>query len=473
MTSANSSRRRFLQQTSAATAALLSTQITSLWGQERPERKVLFSGVNVFDGMNDRLHENRHVLVVGNKIATVSNEPLVIDAGADSRVIDGSGMTLMPGLIDCHTHMNINGTRGLASTESDQNWEDIAIISMAKARVYLEEGFTTVRDMGGMHGGLRRAIDRGLLEGPRIYSCGAFIGPTGGHSDFRTYTAPNTEMASQAERLGISVNTDGPASVTQTARQNFMQGATHLKIMQTGGVASLFDPWQLNGMNEDEILAAVQVADNYGSYVGAHSYTKDSITRALNMGVKTIEHGFEFDGDIADLMEEKGAYLVTQMTSMDPSLADDPALQDPRVARKLRSAQEAFAEFVPNVQRFQPKFGFQTDVVGGPEASRRQIGYEKHLHPLFFGNFHMLKSATSVAGEIVALSGSVLNPYPEGKLGVVEEGAYADLLLVDGNPLEDMTCLGAVDSWHDAPPRDGVETLKVIMKDGEIFKNTI
>ena len=174
----------------------------------------------------------------------------------------------------------------------------------------------------------------------------------------------------QVERLGIAWNVNGPDDVTAAARQNFMQGATQIKIMQTGGVASLFDPWQLNGLNEDEIAAAVQVASNYGSYVAAHSYTKDSIMRALNMGVKTIEHGFEFDGDIAKLMEEKGAYLVTQMTSMAPGLADDPALQDPRTARKLQSAQAAFKSFIPNVKKFQPKFGFQTDVVGGPEASR-------------------------------------------------------------------------------------------------------
>jgi imidazolonepropionase-like amidohydrolase len=284
---------------------------------------------------------------------------------------------------------------------------------------------------------------------------------------------PTTPGFSQTERLNIAVNTDGPAAVTRTARQNFMQGATQIKIMQTGGVASLFDPWQLNGLNEDEIAAAVQVAKNYGSYVAAHSYTKDSITRALNMGVMTIEHGFQFDGEIAKLMEEKGAYLVTQMTSMAPGLADDPALQDPRTARKLQSAQAAFKSFVPNVKKFKPKFGFQTDVVGGPEASIKQIGYEKYLHADFFGNFHMLRAATSTAGEIVALCGDVLNPYAEGKLGVIEKGAYADLLLVDGDPLMDITVIGAVDKWHDAPPRNGVETIRLIMKDGKIYKNTL
>ena len=452
--------------------SLLAVPITSAQDHTTP-KLTLISNVNVFDGVNNTLHPNQHVLIKNNLIEQISDEPLAVIQTDNVTMIDGGGRTLMPGLIDCHTHFNINGDKGLASTESDQNWEDIAVGSIAKARVYLHDGFTTVRDMGGMNGGLQRAIDRGYVEGPRIYYSGAFIGPTGGHSDFRTYSMPNTPGMSQTERLNIAVNTDGPDAVTKTARQNFMQGATQIKIMQTGGVASLFDPWQLNGLNEAEIAAAVQVADNYGSYVAAHSYTKDSITRALNMGVKTIEHGFEFDGDIAKLMEEKGAYLVTQMTSMAPGLADDPALQDPRTARKLQSAQAAFKSFIPNVKKFKPKFGFQTDVVGGPEASLKQIAYEKHLHAKFFGNFHMLKAATSTAGQIVALCGDVINPYPEGKLGVIEPGAYADLLIVDGNPLEDIRVLGAVDRWHDAPPRQGVETIRVIMKDGKIYKNTL
>ncbi len=437
--------------------------------QEEKASYTLITNVNIFDGMHDRLTPGS-VLIENNLIKSVGD---IENVPQGTTVIDGGDRTLMPGLIDCHTHMNINGAAGLRSTEADQNWEDIAIISMAKAQVYLQEGFTTVRDMGGMHAGLRRQIDRGLVEGPRVYNSGAFIGPTGGHSDFRTYSTPTSPGLSQAERLGIAVNTDGPASVTRVARQNFMQGATQIKIMQTGGVASLFDPWQLNGLDEDEIRAAVQVANNYQSYVAAHSYSKDSIMRALQLGVKTIEHGFMFDGDIAKLMEEKGAYLVTQMTSQDPKLASDPGLQDPRIALKLQSAQAAFKDFIPNVKKFKPKFGFQTDAIGGPEAAMKQIGYEKYLHAHFFGNFHMLKAATSTAGEIMALCGTVLNPYPEGKLGVVKEGAYADLLIVDGNPLEDITVIGAVDKWQDAPPRNGVKTIRLIMKDGKIYKNTL
>jgi len=437
---------------------------------EEPGR-ILFADVDVFDGQNERLARGMNVLVEANLIKTISSEQITVER--ETTVIDGKGRTLMPGLIDLHVHLITNGDGGLVDVEANFTWEDLAIRAAAMARQYLYEGFTTVRDMGGLGGGLRRQIEKGYAVGPRVYNAGGWIGPPGGHSDFRNFTMPQNQDYSQVERLGIAWNVNGAVEVTAAARQNFMQGATHLKIMQTGGVASLFDPWQLNGLNEDEIRAAVRVAENYGSYVGAHSYTKDAMIRALDMGVKTIEHGFMFDRDVAKKMKEKGAYLVTQMTSMAPGLSEIGALQDPRTAYKLRTAQAAFGSYVENVKRYEPRFGYMTDCVGGLETCERQIAYEKWLHAEFFGTFHMLKAATGTAGEILALSGPVVNPYVEGKLGVIEEGAYADILLVDGNPLEDITVIGAVDRWFDAPPRDGVETIRMIMKDGVIYKNTL
>ena len=452
-----------------ATPFILAWTFTATGADEAPA-STLFTNVNVFDGKAERLAEGMNVLVVGNLIESVSAE--VIEAPGATK-IDGGGRTLMPGLIDLHSHLLANGDGGLADIEANFTWEDLALREGAMARLHLMDGFTTVRDMGGSCGGIRRQIDAGVIIGPRVYPACAWIGPPGGHSDFRNYTMPQTQGMSQTERLGIAVNVNGPDEVTAVARQNFMQGATQIKIMQTGGVASLFDPWQLNGLNEDEIRAAVQVAENYGSYVGAHSYSKDSILRALDLGVKTIEHGFMFDGEIAKKMRKKGAYLVTQMTSQAPGLADLGALQDPRTAHKLQTAQKAFKDYVSNVKKYKPRFGFMIDCVGGPEACTKQIAYEKYLHADFFGNHHMLVAATGTAGEIVALSGDVMNPYIEGKLGVIEPGAYADLLVVDGNPLEDITAIGAVDKWQDAPPRDGVETIRLIMKNGVVYKDTL
>jgi len=334
------------------------------------------------------------------------------------------------------------------------------------------EGFTTVRDMGGANAGLTRAIDAGLITGPRVYPSGAFIGGRGGHADFANFSSlPGGQT--NMERLNISKFSDGPDAVTVTARNNFRQGASQIKIMQTGGVASLFDPWQLNGMTEAEIAAAVEIADSYQSYVGAHSYTKDAMLRALDMGVKTIEHGFMFDDDIAAKMKKKGAYITTNLTAFTPALGDIEALQDPRTARKLKSAQAAFTGYIDNVKRLKPKRGHHTDCVGSAKVCPKQIAHEKWLNGNFFGNHEALVSMTSIGGEIAALSGPVVNPYPDAKLGVVEEGAYADILVVDGNPLEDLSVIGAIEKWHDAPPRDGVETLRLIMKDGKIYKNTL
>jgi len=437
--------------------------------QDQPSQ-VLFTNVNVWNGTSDGLQTGMSVLVEGNLIRTISNRAI---NAPGATVIDGGGRTLMPGLVDLHAHLLANGDGGLIDIEANFTWEDLGLRMAAMAELWLMEGFTTVRDMGGACGGLRRQIDAGVIKGPRVYPSCAWIGPPGGHSDMRNFTMPQTPMVSQVERLGITANVNGADDVTAVARQNFMQGATQLKIMQTGGVASLFDPWQLNGLNEDEIAAAVAIANNYGSYVGAHSYTKDAIMRALEMGVKTIEHGFMFDADINALMEEKGAYLVTQMTSQAPGLAEVGALQDPRTAYKLQTAQAAFANYVDNVRTLRPRFGFMIDCVGSPATCEKQIAYEKWLHAEFFGNHHMLKAATGTAGEILALSGPVINPYVEGPIGVIQEGAYADILLVDGNPLEDITVIGAVDTWFDAPPRDGVETIRIIMKDGEIYKNTL
>jgi imidazolonepropionase-like amidohydrolase len=180
-----------------------------------------------------------------------------------------------------------------------------------------------------------------------------------------------------------------------------------------------------------------------------------------------------FDGDIAKLMKKKGAYLVTQMTSQAPGLADLGALQDKRTAYKLQTAQAAFSGYVDNVKKHKPKFGFMIDCVGSPDTCEKQIAYEKWLHADFFGNHHMLKAATGTAGEVLALTGPVMNPYIEGPIGTIEEGAYADLLIVDGNPLEDIGAIGGVSEWQSAPDRDGVESIRLIMKDGEIFKNTL
>ena len=428
---------------------------------------VLFRNVRVFDGTSEDLSTQQDVIVEENKITNIGVD---LDAG-DAQIIDGAGRTLMPGLIDNHTHLEMCGA-SLAEMETSMTWEDLAMGGVANARLYLHEGFTTVRDMGGANGGIQRAIDGGLIEGPRVYPSGAFIGGRGGHADFAPYSS-QPDHKTQMELLNIARVCSGPDEVLLAARNNFRMGASQLKIMQTGGVASEFDPWQLNGMTAAEIAAAVEVADAYQSYVGAHSYSSDAMVRALDAGVRSIEHGFMFNDEVNEKMREKGAFITTNLTAFSPELANVGAVQNPRSARKLKSAQAAFKDYIDNVRRLKPKRGFQTDAVGPASVNAAQIGHEKWLGGQFFGNHETLVSLTSVGGEIAEMSGPVMNPYPEGKLGVVEEGAYADLLLIDGNPLEDLSVIGAVEQWFGAPPRDGVETMRIIMKNGVIYKNTL
>jgi imidazolonepropionase-like amidohydrolase len=436
--------------------------------EESKPAQVLFKNVHIFDGKSDELSAKSNVLVQGNQIVSISTDD--IEAG-EAQVINGEGRTLMPGLIDNHVHLMLNG-KDLLDMEANQTWEDLAINAVAMAELYLMDGFTTVRDMGGANGGLNRAINAGIIKGPRVYPSGAFIGGRGGHADFALYSSVQGE-STQMSRLNLAQETNGADEVLAAARNNFRQGASQIKIMQTGGVASLFDPWQLDGMTEEEIKAAVTVADSYQSYVGAHSYRKDSIMKALRLGVKSIEHGFMFDGEINSLMKKKGAYITTNLTAFSPLLADISALNDPRNQYKLKTAQAAFKGYIDNVRKYKPKRGYHTDCVGNVVTCVSQIAYEKHLNGEFFGNHRALVAMTSVGGEIAALSGPVVNPYPGTILGVVAEGATADLLLVDGNPLEDLSVIGAVEKWFDAPPRDGVETIRIIMKDGAIYKNTL
>jgi len=437
--------------------------------QDTKPSQILITNVNIFDGKAENLAMGMSVLVEGNLIKQVTKG--VIEA-VGATVIDGGGRTLMPGLIDNHVHLVLTGAN-LSAIEG-MDWGQIAYASVPLAEMYLMEGFTTVRDVGGAPAALREAIDRGDLVGPRLYTALAFLGGRGGHADFGTFSSkPDGET--NMNRLNMAQQVDGVDQTILYARNNFRQGATLLKVMQSGGVVSLFDPWQMEGRTIEEIETAVEIAEQYDSYVAAHSYRKDSILRALNAGVKSIEHGFMFDGEIAALMKEKGAYITTNLTAFDPSLLDIPAVKsDPRTLRKAVTASAAFVDYIDNVRKFKPKRGYHTDCVGAYKACRKQIAYEKFLNGDFFGNHRALVALTSVGGEIAALSGNIVNPYQDGKLGMIEEGAYADILIVDGNPLEDLSVIGTQDKWFDGPDRpEGVETIRIIMKDGKVYKNTL
>lgn len=430
----------------------------------------LFTNVHVFDGVNKKRIENATVLVEGNKIIEVSTRKI---EAPDATIIDGEGRTLLPGFIENHAHLMLMGP-SLPAMEADTTWEDFAIHGTRMAEMYLMQGFTTVRDAGGANGGLRRAIDRGDIIGPRFYPSGAFLSARGGHADFANFSAPPGSETNMG-RLNLAQEVDSVGDAKKYGRNNFRMGATQLKYMQSGGVVSAFDPWQLLAGSDEELKAVVGVAESYGSYVMAHSYRKEAIINALNAGVKTIEHGFMFDCEISELMNEKGAYITTNITAFDPGLLDIPAVKNvPASLAKAKSASAAFKDYIGNMKKCPAPRGFQTDCVGSVDACNIQIAYEKKLNYDFFGAYPSLVTLTSIGGEIAALLDEFINPYPEGKLGVIEEGAYADILIVDGNPLEDFSVVGTGDKWFGAEKRpDSPETIRLIMKDGVIYKNTL
>jgi imidazolonepropionase-like amidohydrolase len=437
--------------------------------QDEAPPQTLFTNVQIFDGVNEeRMAGN--VLVENNLIKTVSSEAI---SAPGATIVDGGGRTLMPGLIENHAHLMLMGPT-LPAMEGMTTWEDFAIHGSKMAEMYLMQGFTTLRDAGGTNGGIQRAVNSGVIIGPRIYPSAAFLGGRGGHADFANLTSLMGD-STNFSRLNMAQEVDGVDEMLKAARNNFRMGASQLKVMQSGGVVSAFDPWQMEGRTVPEIEAAVEIANQYGSYAMAHSYKTESILRALNAGVMSIEHGFGFDCKIAKLMKKKGAYITTNLTAFAPGLLDIPAVKNvPASLRKAKSASAAFAGYVDNMNKCPVKRGFHTDCVGDVASCSRQIAYEKHLNNEFFGPYQSLVAMTSVGGEIAAMSGEYMNPYPEGKLGVIEEGAYADILIVDGNPLQDLSVIGTNDKWFDAPtPPESPGTIRIIMKDGEIYKNTL
>jgi imidazolonepropionase-like amidohydrolase len=430
---------------------------SAVFAADETPSQILFKNVNIFDGKSDNLVQGKDVLIQNNLIKSVGSGLAV---AANVEVIDGGGRTLLPGFIETHSHLMLMGP-SLPAMEGTKTWEDFAIHGSKMAEMYLMQGFTTVRDAGGSNAGLRRAIDSGMIVGPRFYPSAAFISTRGGHADFANYTSPVGE-STNFSRLNMAQEADSVADVQKFGRNNFRMGATQLKYMQSGGVVSAFDPWQLVAGSQEEIEAAVQVANEYGSYVMAHSYRKKAIMAALNAGVKSIEHGFSFDCEISRLMKKKGAYITTNLTAFDPGLLDIPAVANvPASLAKAISASATFANYIPNMKKCPAKRGFQTDCVGSVAACNIQVAYEKHLNNEFFGPHTSLVTMTSVGGEIVALSGDFMNPYPDAKLGVIEEGAYADILIVDGNPFEDFSVVGTGDKWFGAEPRP------------EIYKNSL
>jgi imidazolonepropionase-like amidohydrolase len=416
-----------------------------------------FRNVRIFDGHSDRLSAPSNVRVKGTRIERISTDPLSAEPGDTTTVIDGGGRTLMPGLIDNHWHTMFVRPSPAEAMSSDPGY--INLVAGAEASDTLMRGFTTVRDLGGPSFGLKRAIDDGVIDGPRIFPSGAIITVTSGHGDFRTPAdlprIPGGPPARQ-EELGASMVADSPDEVRLRTREQLFLGASQIKLTAGGGVSSPHSPLDVVTFTEPELRAATEAAGNWGTYVAVHAYTTASIQQAIRAGVRCIEHGHLMDEATAQELADSGVWLSTQ------PLPEEIIGAFPAGSEEAAKAKEVI-DGVDRVYTLARKYGiktaFGTDILFSPELAPKQGALLAKLGR-WYTPAEVLEMATGTNAELLAMSGQ-RSPY-SGKLGVVEEGALADLLLVDGDPLRNLQLVA-----------DPERNFKVIMKDGSVYKNTI
>lgn len=413
---------------------------------------ILFKNVRIFDGNASAVTPPSYLLVEGDTIAKISSEPISSPDEYLTTVIDGKNRVLIPGLIDAHYH----SAGQYANPDVDYGYN--YIVAGVSASHILLEGFTTVRDLGGPSFGLKKAIDDGIISGPRIYPSGAMISQTGGHGDSRSWNELNPKFGGNVplkELNGGSVIVDGRTEVLAAVREQLRHGASQIKLATTGGAGSEYDPIDGLQFTLDEIKAAVEVASDWGTYVTVHNYTPEGARRAIEAGVKVIDHGQLLDEPTIKLIAEKGIWL-----SLQPFVPPSGTVVVPDFKNKSSYAKYLLiTSGTDNVYRLAKKYhvkiAFGTD--SGPSEDQLQ---KLSFLSRWFTAPEVLHQVTAANGELIALSGR-RNPYPK-KLGVIEVGAYADLLLVDGNPLENIKLL-------ETPEK----SLFVVVKNGKVYKNTI
>ncbi len=417
---------------------------------------MLFENVRVFDGKSTRLSEPTNVLVRGNKIEKISTALISVDRSDNTLIINGAGRTLMPGLIDAHWHAMMAGASVNTTMTADIGY--LNLLAAQEAANTLMRGFTSVRDMGGPAFGLKRAIDEGIVVGPRIHPSGAMISVTGGHGDFRQrFEVPRVigGQLTHMEQIGGTMIADSPDEVRVRVREQLLLGASQIKLTAGGGIASPHCPLDISTFTESELRAAVEAAENWGTYVTVHAYMSIAIQRAVAAGVKCIEHGQLLDEATARLMADKGIWL-----SIQPFLNDEDAFPFPADSPNRAKQLEMFAgtdNAYTLAKKYKLKTAFGSDILFSKALADRQ-GAQLVKLTRWYNPPEVLTMATATNGELLCLPG-MRNPYP-GKLGVVEEGALADLLLVEGDPIANLKLI-----------EDPAKNFVVIMKDGKAYKN--
>ncbi|MEI8402666.1 MAG: amidohydrolase family protein [Alcaligenaceae bacterium] len=406
---------------------------------------LLIQGGNVLDVVNLTLAP-ADVLVQDGQITQIGPK---LTAPVGAQIIDAKGKTVMPGMIDCHTHivasqlnlgLNANLPNALATLRA------VPILAGILMR-----GFTTVRDAGGADWALSEATRTDIVDGPRIFLAGRALSQTGGHGDFRARNDILDPCACMQKVGNIGRVVDGVDNIRLAVREEIQKGASQIKIMASGGVASPNDPIHFLGYSEAEIRAAVEEASNAGTYVMAHAYTPRAISRAVQFGVRTIEHGNLVDTATAQIMREHHAFMVPTLITYETLANEGPALGFPAESvAKIEAVRGDGKKAIEILAKAGVKMGLGTDLLG---ALHRHQSEELKLRADILGNGMTIQQATLVGAEIIRMT---------DKLGVVKVGAIADLLVVDGNPLTDISCLlGQGDH------------IEVIIKDGKTYKTSL
>lgn len=448
------SRRGFVAGMAASIATLgLGGRARAQAAGAAPPPPVLFTNFRLFDGKSSSLQDGFRLLVDGSQIKSLVQGDLAAPEG--SRTVDCGGRVIMPGLIDAHWHSLFAALSVQVLMSADVGY--IFLAASAEAERTLMRGFTTIRDCGGPAFALKQAIDDGLTPGPRIYPSGAMITTSGGHGDLRPLSdVPRSPggPVSATERIGGAI-ADSAAELQLRAREQLLQGASQLKVVGGGGVSSPRSPLDMSTFSESDLRTAVDVARDWNTYVTVHAYASNTVQRAIAAGAACIEHAHLMDDETARMMADKGIWL-----SIQPFLdADDSVpLTGPSQAKMLQVFSSTGSAY-ELAKKHRIKTAFGSDLLFSGRLAARQGTMLTHL-ARWYGNAEILTMATATNAELLGLS-SLRNPYP-GRLGVIEEGAFADLLLVDGDPLADIALVADPD-----------KNFVMIMKDGKIYKDKI
>ena len=444
--------------TAVAFAVVVTSAVTTATTQDKPAQ-VLITNVDVWDGTSDKLMLKTDVLVEGNKIKKVGKN-LKADG---ANVIDGKGYTVTPGLIDMHQHLMLNG-----GTAAGNNWD--AYVQGAHgsraAEYLLRSGFTTIRDIAGNSIGLKKAVNEGKLPGPRIYTSGPALGPTGGHSDWRARTAGPHDEDYQMKVQNTMV-VDGRAEWLKAGRWNLRNGADFLKVMAGGGVASEFDPLHLQSPSPEEMEAAVQAAKEYGTYVAIHAYTDDAYIKSIKAGVRSFEHGFLTTEKSIKMLKEADAWWSFQPYGAYTTLCGEfPDWYAEGMKAKAKMVCKGVINTIKLMKKYEIKTFNGSDMFGWDNWHNAIVNVATPTTDLpediRYTSLESMKMATSSPGQFLREeTNQNRNDFIAAKLGVVEEGAWADVLIWKGNPTKDIALILEPDN------------LKMVMKDGKIYKNLL